>query len=870
VVFRKNVTKTRFHVATQKGLTPLVGRDEELGLLRERWQLAKAGNGQVIVISGEAGIGKSRLIQAFKEEVATERYTRVEYQCSPYAQNSALYPAIDYLQRLLAFTSDESVLDKVHKLESLLEQYTLRLQETVPLFASLLSLPLPEERYPALSLTPELQKQKTLESIWALLFAAAERQPVCMIVEDLHWIDPSTLEYITQLIDRISTTRFLILLTCRPEFQPTWGKPPHLNNMELERLSSAQVREMVPNIQGGGLLDDEVTQQLAIRSDGVPLFVEELTKMIVESKFQRVGQESFLNEELSQPLTIPGSLQDLLMARLDRLGTAKELAQIGATLGREFSYNLLKAAADLDEVVLQSSLNTLVTAELLQKRDHIPQARYKFRHGLIQEAAYQSLLDDKRQQYHRQISQALEKQFSHIVEAQPELLAHHFTEAGATEEAIEYWQKAGEKALQRSANNEAISHITRGLGLVQHLSATPQRLRQELQLQMTIGVPLMATKGYAAPEVKQAYDRSQELCQQVGETFQLVPILRGLAVFHHARAELETARKLGEQILQLVRSQSQQDLLLEAYKELGGTLFNQGEFSLSLSYLEQGLSYYDPQKHHSHTILYGQDPRVSCLSLASNDLWLLGYPDKALAKNKAALTLAQEGGHPHSLAYALTFLAVLHQFRREPQGALQRAEETIQLATEQGFPIWESMGTMLRGWALAQQDKSEEGIEQLQQGLVSWRFIGAEVSLPYYLALLAEAYRKTEQFEKSMQLLTEALILASTNGDRWWEAELHRQRGELLLQQRKSRKVNKPKGAESEVEGCFLRAMDIAHNQKAKSLELRAAMSISRLWNFQNKEKSARQLLVNIYEKFTEGFDTEDLKEAAILIQSLS
>ena len=871
-ILGEGTVKSRFDVAVRKGLTPQVGRQEEVALLLDRWQQAKTGQGRVVLISGEAGIGKSRLVQAFKERVVGESYIHLSYHCSPYYRHSALYPAIDYVQRLLGFKRDESHQDKLRKLEKLFKRYDLPLPEIVPLFASLLSIPVPEEHYPSLSLTPERQKQQLLEAMLALLLAAAERRPICMLVEDLHWADPSTLEFLGLLITRVLNARFLLLLTSRSEFEPPWGSPPQLTLVELGRLSPAQSEKLVTLIPGGETLETSVVHQLAQRSDGIPLFTEELTRMVVESSPQQNGAIGEVTAEDNTPVVIPRSLQDLLTARLDKLGPAKETAQLGAVLGEEFSYELIKAVSALDELVLQHDLRRLVEAEILNKDGNIPQARYFFHHALIQEAAYQSLLVDKRQQHHDHMARILKEQFPHLVEAQPELLAHHLTEAGSTQEAIGYWQKAGEKAIQRSANNEAIDHITRGLGLIEHLSAIPQRLQQELQLQMTLGVPLMATKGYAAPEVKQAYDRARELCQQVGDTVKLVPVLRGLAAFYYVRAELRTARTLGEQLLKLTQTQRDTALLLEAHQELGGTLSSQGEFTAALHHLEQGILLYDSRHHHSHTVLYGQDPGVSCLSRASHALWFLGYPDQALAKSHDAITLAKDLNHPHSLAYALNFSAILHQLRGEVGQTLEKAEEAIRLSLDHRFPIWASLGTVLKGWAQAYQGLGQEGITLLKRGLESWRAAGAEIAVPQLQALLVDAYRKEGQTETALTVLEEALSLAEMRRDKWGEAELYKLKGELILQQVQSSLPNSDallQDGMEEAEKSFRKSFNIAQSQKAKSRELQAAIALSRIWQFRNKKESARQILSKVYNWFAEGFDTKDLQEAKNTLEDL-
>ncbi|MBI3301640.1 MAG: AAA family ATPase [Deltaproteobacteria bacterium] len=871
-VLGESGAQSRFEVAVSSGLTPLVGREEEVGLLLRRWERVKAGEGQVVLLSGEAGTGKSRLVQELKEQVAREECTKIEFRCSPYYQNSAPYPVIEHIQRVLQFKREDSPEEKLAKLERGLEvgaihELPLR-SESVPLFASLLSLPHPDG-YPPLTLSPQKQKQKTQETLVAWLVAEAERKAVLAAWEDLHWADPSTLEVLSLYIDQTPTARMLLLLTFRLDFSPPWAMLSHLTHLTLSRLGRKQVEEIVEEVTGGKALPIEVVQQIVMKTDGVPLFVEELTTMGVASGLY-VGAP---HAAPLPPLASPATLHDALLARLDRLATVKEVAQMGATLGREFSYELLHAVWPGDEASLQQALGKLVEAEVLYQRGLPPQARYIFKHALIQDAAYQSLLKSKRQQYHQRIAQVLEEQFPETKEIQPELLAHHYTEAGLVVQAIPYWQKAGERATRRSANREAISHLTKGLELLKTLPDTLERTQQELDLQTTLGPALMAAKGEAAPEVQQAYARARELCAELGENSRLFSVLRGLWIFHLERAELQTASELGEELLSLAKSVANPAFLLEAHRALGITLFWCGDFTSAQAHLEQGIALYDRQQHRSHAFLYGLDPAVHCLSYTAWGLWFLGYPDQALQRSHEALTLARELTHLFSLAAALYFAARLHQYRWEKQLTQEQAEAAVTLSTEQGFPEWLAVGTILRGWALAEQGQGEEGIAQMHRGLAAGQATGGELGRSLFLALLAETYGNTGQSEEGLSVLAEALAVADNTGERFYEAELYRLKGELSLKSRQV-KTSQDKSedwcAESEAEGCFRKAIEIARRQSAKSLELRAVMSLSRLWQSQGKKDEARRMLAEIYGWFTEGFGTVDLQEAKALLEELA
>jgi class 3 adenylate cyclase len=542
-VLYESMARSRLEAAGRAGLTPLVGRESEVGLLRERWAQVKDGLGQVVLLSGEAGIGKSRLVQVLMEQVATEPQAWLTpCQCSPYYQNTALYPMIELLERVaLRFERDETPEQKVRKLEGFLVQYGLPLTEAVPLFGSLLSLPLTAD-YTPLTWSPEQQKQRTLHAFLTILLRIATQQPVLFIMEDLHWIDPTTLELLSLLVDQGPTARILALFTCRPDFRPPWTGRSHLTQVTLHRLPRRQAAEMTDRAAHGKALPPTVVEQVVAKTDGVPLFVEELTKMVLESGLLREREERYELTGLLPPLAIPATLHDSLMARLDRLAAVKALAQLGSALGREFSYELLQAVSPWDEGTLQRGLQQLVAAEFLYQQGLPPQATYFFKHALIQDAAYQSLLRSTRQQYHQHIAQVLEARFPERCETQPELLAHHYTEAGAMAQAIPYWQRAGQRALERSANVEAISHLSNGLELLATLPDTPERTQQELTLQTALGVSLMTTKGFAAPDVERVYSRARALCRQVGETPQLCPVLWGLWLFYETRGELQTAR----------------------------------------------------------------------------------------------------------------------------------------------------------------------------------------------------------------------------------------------------------------------------------------------------------------------------------------
>jgi TOMM system kinase/cyclase fusion protein len=860
-VLGESEVQSRLDTVSASRLTPLAGREREVDLLLQRWEDTKQGLGQVVLLSGEAGIGKSRLVRAVQERLAGEPYTRLECRCLPYAQQSALYPVINLGRRLLQWQRDEAPEVTLGKLEAALAPYDVSLPEVVPLLASLLSLPL-SDRYPPLQLTPQRQKQRTLEVILALLRACAAQQPVLFIVEDLHWIDPSTLEFLTLFIDQEPMARILTLLTGRPEFHPPWRFGAHVTSLTLGRLPPVQVGQMIERLTGGKRLPPEVRQQVVVKTDGVPLFVEELTKMVLESALLWEQADHYELRGSLPSLAIPTTLHDSLMARLDRLANAKEVAQLGATLGRDFPYELLRTVAPWGEARLQDALRQLVDAELLYQRGGPPHLTYVFKHALIQETAYQSLLKSKRQQYHQQIVHILELHFPEVATNQPELLAHHYTEAGLPAQALPYWQRAGQRAVERSANIEAISHFTKGLELLKALSVTPAHTRQELALQLALGPPLRMIKGHTAPEVEGIYSRAHELSQQVGDSRQQFSALINLWRWYINRASLREAHELAEQCFTLAQAVQDPGLLQDAHRILGWTSFFQGEPILARTHFEQGIVLYDAQLGRSRAFSGGTEHGVVCLSVLAWTLWGLGYPEQASAMNQEALTLAQKSSHAYSLGLALQYAALVHQSRREARRAQEIAEATMRLAHEHGFVQWIAGGMWIRGWALAEQGFIEEGIEQLRQGMDTWRTIGTDLATTHLLFRLAEAYGRGGQAAEGLRLLDEALAVVRKTAEGYFEAEIHRLKGELLLQQ--------VAGGWGQAETCFCKALNVARRQEAKSLELRAAMSLSRLWQHQGKREDARQLLAGIYGWFTEGFDIPDLLEAKALLEGLA
>jgi class 3 adenylate cyclase/predicted ATPase len=843
------------------GGSPLVGRDEEIGLLLRRWAQSKEGVGQIVLIMGEAGIGKSALVRVIRRHVMQEGLPRISFRCSQYHQNSALYPIIEHLQRLLGFESNESPETKLTKLEQVLQPYHIPLDTVIPLFAELLSIEIPNGRYPAVTLSPQQQRQQMLDALNAWLLEESERQPILVLWEALQWADPTTLELFGSLMDQVPTAAILNVLTFRPEFVPPWPMRSHMTSLTLNRLERPQVEVMVTRLAGGKRLPAEVVAYIVNKTDGVPLFVEELTKAFLEADILHEEADDY---RLRGPLTdvaIPTTLKDSLMARLDRLPMVREVAQLAAVLGREFAYEKLQALTGVEEKILQDGLAQLVDTELLYRRGRAAQATYSFRHALVQDVAYHSLLRRTREQYHQQVAQLLTTRYPEVVENEPEVVAHHYTEAGNHEQAVVYWEKAGQRASQLSANLEAVAHFSKGLEVLQNLPDTPERRQRELDMQVALGPVLIAAKGYASQQVEAVYVRARELCEQLEASSAHFVVLRGLEVHYLVGGELKKARGLGEQLLEMAQWEGDAALLVGANHALGQSLYYLGELTAARSHVEQGMALYQPRTHHFPT-WPGGHPGEQCFLYGAWILWLLGYPDQALQKSQEALTLIQELSHPFSLASALDFTALLHQFCREPRKARELSEAAMALCTEQRITVYLEMGRIIRGWAVAVQGQGEDGTAQMNQGVAAFRATGAALWCPNFFAMLAEAYGKEGRTEEGLEALDVAFGIVDKTQERYYEAELHRLKGELFLQQSVSDAL--------QAETCFQQALAIARDQSAKSWELRVAMSLSRLWHTQGKKEEAQNLLSEIYGWFTEGFGTADLKDAKALLEKLS
>ncbi len=851
-----SAAESRFE-ALRASTTPLVGRDEEIDLLLRRWERAKGGDGCVVLISGEPGIGKSRIAQTILERLSGEPHTRLRYFCSPHHQDSAFYPSITQLERAAGFRRDDTNEQRLAKLEAVLALAVNDLGEAVPLLAGLLSVPT-GDRYPALDLTPQKRKERTLRAQLAQVEGLAARQPVLMLYEDVHWSDPTTRETLDLLVDRVATLRVLVMITFRPEFAPPWVGRPQVTLISLNRLPRRLRAEMITHVAGGKVLPQEIADQITDRTDGVPLFIEELTKAVVESGLLVASGNRYVTTGPATPLAIPTSLQASLLARLDRLAPTRDVAQIAAALGRQFSHELISAVAAMPREQLDDALAQLVQAELIFRRGTPPDAEYTFKHALVQDAAYGTLLRSRCQQLHHRIVATLEDKFPEIVAAQPALLARHCAEAALAEKAVVYWLKAGQQALARSAMTEAVAQLRKGLDALAALPDGPGRQQHELDLQLALGPALTATKGYSAPEVGGTIARARALAEQVDRPEYLVPLLYGQCSFHFVRGELKLVLSLAEQLEKIGAARNDVAAQLLGRRGQGQTRCVLGDFVAARALLEQCHGLGDP----AHRTIGGglpEDPYAHMLVYLASTLAYLGYIDQARSRLNEALSEARRLNHAFTLALVLFFATGIAWITRSPE-MQGHAEEALALSTEHGFPLFSGHATAHRGASLTALGQGQEGLSLLAQGLVAVRATGAVVGTPGLLMWLAETYAVLGQPVEGLNCLAEAARIIETTEERVGEAELHRLRGDLL----------NATGDPAAAERSYHRALAVARRQSAKLLELRASIGLARLWCKQGKHGEARDLLASVYGWFTEGFEAADLKEAKALLDGLA
>jgi class 3 adenylate cyclase/predicted ATPase len=863
-VLQASSSTNRFDALHSGGMTDLIGRDEEFDLLRRRWIKATEGEGQVVMLSGEAGIGKSRLAAEIMEFLAKEPHRRLRHFCSPQQTNSALHPIISQLERAAGFAREDTPPDKLDKLDSLLRKSATPMEDA-GFIADLLSLP-NDGRYPENELAPRQRRQKTMDALVRRVETLSDSAPVLMIFEDAHWADPTSIELVGRLVSRIENHRVLIIVTFRPEFEPPWIGQAYITVINLNRLTPWKVVTLIDRIVGNHPLPEAIRQDIIERTDGVPLFVEEMTKAVLETASEGEARRT---AALIPPSTstVPATLHASLMARLDRLGPAKELAQIAAAIGREFSHELLAKVARRPDAMLYTQLESLVRAGLLFRQGAAPDATYLFKHALVQDAAYGLLLREPRRELHARIAETLEG--SDVAETKPELLARHCADAGQFEKAALLWGKAGRRSAQRSALDEAAQQITRALDLIATLPGTSALRRNEIDLQVELITPLLHVRGYAAQETRAAVARARRLIEQaqaLGEPPEdplvLFSVLYGLWVANLVAFNGDVTCELAGQFLSLAEEEDESGPRMIGHRLMGLSLLHAGNVAEARAHLDRAIALYDPVKHRSLASRFGQDVGAASLTWRSLALWLLGYPKAAVVDAEQAIRVARDSGHTPTLAYGLNFCVLQHSLSGDFDMAGALIDEFIAVKDQIGSQFWGGWAMVQRGSVLALTEKHSAAVESITTGVAAIRSTGNTMWMPLWLSLLARAEAEAGRLNDAMSHIAEAMTTTEATKEKWCEAEVYRTAGDIALLS--------PTPDAAQAEAYYARALDIARTQETKSWELRAAISLARHWRRQGKRRQAYELLAGVHGWFAEGFDTLDLKQSKRLLGELA
>jgi class 3 adenylate cyclase/predicted ATPase len=849
--------RSRLQAAAARGLTRFVGRTAEFETLCQALEWAGAGRGQVVALVGEPGVGKSRLFWEFTHSRRTVDWLILESGSVSYGKATPYLPLIDLLRAYFKITDRDDHREIREKVTGKLLTLDKALEPTLSAFLTLLEVAVEDEQWQ--NLDPPQRRQRSLDAVRRLLLRESQVQPLLVVIEDLHWIDSETQALLDSLVESLPTARLLLLVNYRPEYQHGWGSKTYYTQLRIDPLPPESAEELLQALLGSDSGLAPLKQLLIARTEGNPFFLEESIRTLVETKFLVGERGSYRLEKTFESTQVPVTVQAVLAARIDRLPPEeKRLLQAAAVIGKDVPFLLLQSIADQSEEELRRNITRLQAAEFLYETSLYPDPEYTFKHALTHEVAYGSILQERRRAVHVRIVETIERLYPDRLVEQVERLAKHASRGEVWGKATAYLHQAGRKAAACSVNREAAHYFQQALEALEHLPEDRETLEQAIDIRVDLGPVLRTIKRGSAPEVEQTYTQARELCRRLGDAPQLFPVLWGLCRVYHSGREFHKARELGEQLFSLAQTMQDPALILEAHHTQWSTLFSLGELLSVKEHCERGRALYDPRQHRQHAFLYaGHDPGVCCGSHAAEVLWLLGYADQALRRSHETLSLGRELSHPYSLAYALLWSAKVHKFRGEMEAVREQTEEAMILAMEQGFPRWVMLGAILRGWLSVEQG-SEQGIVQIRQALADQTAAAEQQSS---LAFVAEAYGKARQPEEGLSVVTEALARAARTGVGYYEAELHRIKGELLRQTVPD---------EEEAEGRFQKALEVARGQSAKSLELRAAMSLSRLWQRQGKKAEARQLLGEIYGWFTEGFETADLREARTLLEELS
>jgi class 3 adenylate cyclase/tetratricopeptide (TPR) repeat protein len=861
-VVRESSARSRLDVAAASGLSPLIGRDREVETLADAWAAAVRGDGRTVLIGGEPGIGKSRLVRMLEEHAARDPGTWLTAcLCSPYYRNTAFYPIVDLLERVtLRFEAGTPSSQKRDRLEGWLTQYGLARPDVLPLFAALLSIPL-DDQYPPPSTPPERQKLDLMGHLVDIFFARAPRQPMLFVLEDAHWADPSTLELFERMLQRAPTACFLGVVTFRPEFAPPWPAVAHQTRLNLSRLGPAQAAELVARVSADRVLPVDVVREVVVRADGVPLFVEELTKTVLQwgagSWQQAAGVPSDPPPRWrSQPLAIPTTLHDSLMARLDRLQPVKSIAQLAATLGREFSFELLAAVAWVDEPTLRGALDELVAAELLFRRSSATGESYAFKHALIQEAAYQALLRSTRKHYHQQVARTLEERFPAVAEAQPELVARHYTRASMPERAIPHWQRAGQRALSQAANLEAIAHLTRAIDLVQLLPASPERDHQELALQIELAPAYMAIKGWASAEVEATCRRSHALSKTLNDARGVYASLWGLWTNAFLRCQLDRALALAHDVSRLAAASENRVLQLTARHAVGYSHFYRGEFELAREHAEAGLALFDLDAERAIVRSFQFSSSAALRMMLGCSLWMLGRVDEGARLVDGAVELTRQLAHRPSEAYALGTSLLFHYYRDDVERAEATAADLFALSREESFEMWNPFAVIFTGWAMVEHGAAAAGIGEIRRGLATWQATGTAVSQTIAVAMLGECLRRARRSEEAMQLLEQEIPAALQRKEGHYLSELYRLKGHIAWEMT---------GDTASAEQLFRTACGQARSAGARMLELRATVSLGQLWEETGRFDQVAEPIGRLLHLLPNGHGSRDVAQARVL-----